>query len=147
MEVFNWQRILVPTDLSPFADKAVRHAHLLAEGIGAELHVLHVAQDVAELIARLPVTGVIEPADPKAPDDYQQWLAALLGESGRIRRVEAVRVATDVAAAINQYAEENDIGLIVLATHGQTGLLPRLMGGVAEKLVRTARCPVLVIRP
>jgi nucleotide-binding universal stress UspA family protein len=147
MEVFNWQRILVPTDLSPFAEKAVRHAHVLAEGIGAELHVLHVAGDVSELIAGLPVTGVLEPADPKAPDDYKGWLAALVGESGSVRRVEAVRVATDVPAAINQYAEENDIGLIVLATHGRTGLLHRLMGGVAEKLLRSARCPVLVIRP
>lgn len=139
MRLTSWDRILAPTDLSPFAEKAVQYAHRLAEDLGAELHVLHVAQDVTELTKLMPATGVIDPDD--LADDYHRWLAALVGERGNVRRVEAVRIGADVAESVRHYADQNAVDLIVLATHGRTGLLHLLTGSVAEKMLRVRRAP------
>jgi nucleotide-binding universal stress UspA family protein len=145
MSDYRWQRILAPTDRSPFSEKAVAYAHALAKQFGAELHVLRVMHDAEKANAAYAVTGVIDPTDPL--DDYHRWLAELVGEAGDVRRVEAVRVGTDVAEAVVRYAKHNDIDLIVMATHGHTGLTHLLMGSVAETVVRSAPCPVLTLRP
>lgn len=145
MEPLNWARILAPTDLSTIANKAVTYAHALAEKVNAELHVLHVVKDVNELAREHGATGLLEPG--AGDDEYDDWLAALLGESGKIRRVESMRVSSDSAAAIVEYAKKHDIELIVMATHGRSGLKHLLMGSVSEQVLRGASCPVLVIRP
>jgi nucleotide-binding universal stress UspA family protein len=145
MRLTGWNRILAPTDLSPIAERAVRYAHTLAGKLGAELHVLHVVPDVAHLAPLVPVTGVVDPEN--LSDDYHRWLATLVGEPGTVRRVEAVRVGADVAETIRKYAELQEVDLIVMATHGRTGLTHLLVGSVAEKMLRVAPCPVLVIRP
>ena len=145
MRLTGWNRILAPTDLSPIAERAVRYAHVLAETLGSELHVLHVARDASELSAYGPATGIVDPEN--LSDDYHRWLATLLGERGTIRRVEAVRIGSDVAETIRQYAEKQEIDLVVMATHGHTGLMHLLLGGVAEKMLRLSPCPVLVLRP
>jgi universal stress protein A len=143
MAAFQCQRILVPTDLSAFAEQAVRYAHGLAELCKAELHVLHVARDPSELTHS--VYGIVEPG--AGGDAYDEWFAGLLGEAGTVRRVEAVRFGTDVPAVIAGYARKEGADLIVIASHGRSGLRHLLMGSVAEQLLRTAPCPVLVIRP
>jgi nucleotide-binding universal stress UspA family protein len=86
----------------------------------------------------------VDPAAP--PDEQTQWLAGLLGERGSIRRVEAVRVGSDVARAIVQYAVKQSIDLIVMATHGRTGLSHLLLGSVTESVLHEAPCPILVLR-
>jgi len=145
MRLTGWNRILAPTDLSPCAEKAVHYAHRLAETLGSELHVLHVVHDAGELSAFVPATGIVDPEN--LSDDYHRWLAKLLGERGTVRRVEAVRIGKDVAETIRQYAEKQEVDLVVMATHGHTGLMHLLLGGVAEKMLRVSPCPVLVIRP
>lgn len=113
MTPFQCDRILVPTDLSPLADSAVRYAHGLAAFCKAELHVLHVARDEAERL-RLPAG-----ATGDGPNvDASGALAQILGEPGGVRRVEAVRVAADVPDAIRKYAHDAAIHLIVMSTHG-----------------------------
>jgi nucleotide-binding universal stress UspA family protein len=145
MNDFKWKRILAPTDRSPFADKAVSYAHDLAKASKAELHVLRVMDDTDRAASEYAVTGVIEPG--AAPTDYARWIAQLLGEAGDIRRIESVRISSDVPDAILRYAQRNGIDLIVMATHGRTGLTHLLMGSVAEKVMRSAPCPVLTLRP
>lgn len=140
-----WQRILAPTDRSAFSEKAVSYALALAKQCGAELHVLRVLADADQAINEFPVTGVIDPAEQS--DDYHRWVAELVGDSGDVRRVESVQMGTDVPAAIVRYAQHNAIDLVVMATHGRTGLTHLLMGSVAEQVVRAARCPVLTLRP
>jgi universal stress protein A len=145
MAQFRWRRILAPTDGSRFSERAVAYAHDLAKQAGAELHVLRVTDDTDRAVEQFAVTGVIDPA--RQDDDYHRWVAALVGETGDVRRVESVRIATDVPEAILRYAQHNAIDLIVLATHGRTGLTHLLMGSVAEQVVRAAPCPVLTLRP
>ena len=144
MKPFRCERILATTDLSPFAAQAVDYAHSLAETFGAELHVLHVVRDATQMAVEHGVTGVLEAGEG---DEYDRWLAGLLGEQGTVRRVEAVRLGDDIAATVAEYARKNDIDLIVTATHGRSGLRHLLMGSVAEHILRKAPCPVLVIRP
>ena len=145
MNNFPWQRILAPTDRSAFSEKAVAYALALAKQCGAEMHVLRVLADTDKAINEFPVTGVIDPAEQT--DDYHRWVAELVGDSGDIRRIESVQMSADVSAAIVRYAQHNAIDLIVMATHGRTGLTHLLMGSVAERVVRSAPCPVLTMRP
>jgi nucleotide-binding universal stress UspA family protein len=138
------EKILAPTDLSPPAEAAVRYAHALAERFGAELHVLHVAADAAEAARLHGATGIVDAS--AAGDDYDRWLAALLGEAGNVRRVEVVLIGSEVASKICQYAQVQATDLIVMATHGRTGLRHLLMGSVAEQVLRAAPCPLLTLR-
>jgi len=145
MSDFKLARILAPTDGSAFSQKAVSYARELAQQFGAELHVLRVTDDEEKALEQYAVTGVIDASQPQ--DDYNRWVAELVGEAGDVRRVEAVRVATGIPEPILRYAKHNDIDLIVMATHGRTGLTHLLLGSVAEKVVRAAPCPVLTLRP
>jgi universal stress protein A len=145
MSDFKLTRILAPTDRSPFSEKAVTYARNLAKQFGAELHVLRVMADEEKALAAYATTGVIDASQPQ--DEYNRWVAELVGETGDVRRIEAVQIGTDVPDAVVRYAKNNDIDLIVMATHGRTGLTHLLMGSVAEKVVRTAPCPVLTLRP
>lgn len=144
MRAFKWERILVTTDFSRFANSAVTYAHQLAEVVKAELHVLHVVRDLSEAVAEHGATGVF---DTNTPEDARDaWLGELLGERGTTNRVDAVRVGTDVAATIAEYARKHDIDLIVMATHGRTGLTHALLGSVTENTLRQSPCPVLALR-
>jgi len=144
MDTMNWQRILAATDFSSFGNRAVAQAHSLAEKYGAELHVLHVVDNVDDVAEHYGATGTLEPGEevegPKA------WLAELLGEAGTVRRVDAVQFGKNVAETIGRYASAKNIDLIVMASHGRTGLAAAWMGSVAEQVIRTAPCPVLVLR-
>lgn len=145
MSEFKWHRILAPTDQSDFSQKAVNYARALAKQCGAELHVLRVMEDADKAMAERAVTGVIDASQPQ--DDYNRWVAELVGDTGDVRRIETVQVGTDVPQIVARYAKHNDIDLIVIATHGRTGLTHLLMGSVAETIVRSAPCPVLTLRP
>jgi nucleotide-binding universal stress UspA family protein len=144
MAPFRLDKILAPTDLSSRAETAVQYAHALAERFGAELHVLHVAADLDEAARLHGATGVLDTST--GADDYDRWLAALLGEPGTVRRVEAVRIGTDPADTICHYARAEAIDLIVMATHGRTGLMHLFLGSVAERVLRDAPCPLLTLR-
>ena len=144
MTYYKWQRILAPTDLSPAAKATVEYAHALAEKTGAELHVLHVVKTLDDLAREHGLAGVVE-AD--SDDEFEKWVGALVGESGTVRHVEAVRMGSDPAQIIARYALDEDIDLVVTGTHGRSGLSHLILGSVSEQLLRVSPCPVLVIRP
>jgi len=144
MNTTKWERILAATDFSPFGNRAVAEAHALAEKFGAELHVLHVVDNVDDMAEKNGATGTLEPDE--VADGPKAWLAELLGEPGTVRRVDAVLYGKNVAKTIARYATAKKIDLIVVASHGRTGLAELWMGSVAQKVVRTAPCPVLVLR-
>src|SRR5262245_15415259 len=109
MRYHSWRRILAPTDLSRASKAAVEYAHALAETAKADLHVLHVVKTADDLARELGVAAVI---DPGSRDEFDQYLSKLLGESGTVRRVEAVRRGSDPAEAIAKYVRDEDIDLI-----------------------------------
>lgn len=138
------QTILHPTDFSKPSDYAFRLAHSLARDHGSRLIVLHV---VATLGPELVTFG--EAATELEPESYRQKLWAELRQvqpKDPSVRVEHLLAEGDEAAEIVRVAQETACGLIVMATHGRTGLQRLLMGSVAEEVMRRAPCPVLTVK-
>ncbi len=139
-------RVLAATDFSPCSHEALEYAGELAGRFSAELHLVHVAEDPHAL---LPHSGATIPVEAlaKAKEQTDEALtraAELLEQAGR--HVERSVVRGNPFLEIIRYAREHDIDLIVIGTHGRTGLQQALMGSVAERVVRKAPCPVLVVR-
>jgi nucleotide-binding universal stress UspA family protein len=142
------RKILAPTDFSAHAENAVRFACALAERLGAELHLLHILSEIVPTGPDPLLTPVLPPEYYRESETQsRQALAKLLEPSwGTPPMVEiAVRWDSPVEGIV-EYAREAGMGLIVIATHGRTGLSHALLGSVAERIVREAPCPVLTIR-
>ena len=140
--------ILAPTDFSKHAEHAVRYACLLAERLGAELHLLHVLADIVPVGPDPMLTPVMPPeyyteAKEQSLQTLDQMLQPDWGQPASVQI--AVHWGEPVEEIVN-YARERAIDLIVVATHGRTGLSHVLLGSVAERIVREAPCPVLTIR-
>jgi nucleotide-binding universal stress UspA family protein len=129
------QRLLVPTDFSVCSMRALRYAEELARRFGAEIVLVHVDES---LVARSELAGLREAV---AGEELER-LVALLEKRGVPAR--AVVRSGGAAEEIAEEAESAD--LVVMGTHGRTGLAHVLMGSVAERVVRHARCPVLTVR-
>src|SRR5437660_183779 len=143
------RRILAPTDFSDAATPAVRYAAELADKFAAELVLLHVVQDLA-----LVLPDAVMPTPLPAADLDQLTASAKAGLANSVTRLDLARLnpRTEVrfgspAAEIDEAAKELAADLIVVSTHGRTGLAHLLLGSVAEKVIRYAPCPVLVVRP
>ena len=144
-----FSRILVPTDFSPPSDAALEYARILAAKFGSSLQILHVIDD--------PTASSEFVADGFAPSTEEIRTGLIEHAMGRLDHlltlVDRARyhayadaVLGLPAQAIVDYAGATGTGLIVMGTHGRTGLAHLLMGSVAEQVVRTAPCPVLTVR-
>jgi len=130
-------RILCPLDFSPASDLAFRYAEQLAESVGASLVLVH-AFDVP---ATLDLVGQWKPADPHLQQQLDQVQTSLPAE--RMRREMHAGSPGEVICWL---AQQRECDLIVMGTHGRTGLKHLLFGSTAEHVLRHARCPVLTIR-
>lgn len=143
-----FRKILVPTDFSETAGTALYYAVQLARQFGGELHLLFVCEDPMllggwPLLASGPAPEVGEEAASLRAD-----LEALL-ESEDVSQLKAevhVILGQPTGLAISSYAVEHEFELIVMGTHGRGPFTHALLGSVAEKVVRSAPCPVLTIR-
>lgn len=140
--------ILAPTDFSRHAEGALRYACGLAERLGSTLHLLHVLPDVVP-VGPDPMLVPNYPPEYYAETEAQSREAlsrAVDASGGCASTVETAVRWGDAVDGIVGYAAEHAIDLIVVATHGRTGLSHVLLGSVAERIVREAPCPVLTIR-
>jgi nucleotide-binding universal stress UspA family protein len=141
------RRILVPTDFSPPAARALDVAMAFAEEFGAEIMLFH-----AHELPTAVFPDAVVPIGPELLRDLEAAIARQLNrESERVhaRGIE-VRTVTAIGQTdgeICRAAQEWPADLIVMGTHGRTGLSHLLLGSVAEKVVRKAPCPVLTVRP
>jgi len=140
------QRILLPADFSAYSATATRYACELAEKFDAELHLLHSLEvnlsSTPSFGMGLAVPTYIDESRQKA----EKSLAGVLDPQWSAGRKIVQKVVHGSAKVeIVRYAREHDIDLIVLTTHGRTGVAHVLMGSVAESVVRTAPCPVLTV--
>jgi len=132
--------ILHPTDFSEQSDYALRLAAAQARDHGARLVLLHVASlPVVVYGGDLPV-----PVPEDSHDEERQRLESLPVPAPTT--TERHFVEGDVATEILRLAQETNSDLIVMGTHGRTGLARLLMGSVAEQVVRKAPCPVLTVK-
>jgi universal stress protein A len=142
--------IVVPTDFSEHAAHALRYAETLAADPGVSLHLLHVVDmptvpmlwSAEMYVPDVPAKDVVKFKDAEHRLERQRWALAECG----ITASAAVLLGT-VARAVTEYAAEVGADLVVMSTHGRTGMAHLTMGSVAEQVVRTASCPVLTIRP
>jgi universal stress protein A len=142
------RRLLVPTDFSRSSENALTYGLAFAEKFGAQVWLLHAVQDLALFIpeAVLGVPPPLPPADQfvAAARAALERVVGGLGPAGAAVRPEVAEgPAYD---AIVRFARERDVDLIVMGTHGRTGLAHVLLGSVADKVVRRAPCPVLTVR-
>lgn len=140
------EKILWPTDFSDNSKTAQMYATSLAQQFSAELHVAHVIVDPAYFVSPMGV-GYI-------PESYHKDMLSRSDEelenlpaTDKAEGLTIVRKTLGGGAAecIVEYAEETGISMIVMGTHGYTGLTQLVLGSVAEKVVRTAHCPVLTV--
>jgi nucleotide-binding universal stress UspA family protein len=142
------KNVLVATDFSPPAQTALNYGRELARRFGATLHVIHVIDDMSVRI--LGATGAAYDTSALQRDVTEaarKRLEALLTADDH-RELHAVAVdSVSVAPAreIVEYAANARIDLIVVGTQGHTGLAHMVLGSVAERVVRTAHCPVLTV--
>lgn len=134
------KNVLVAVNFDEASNVALRYARSLAKNFGARLHVLHVMEN---LFLR-PMAN-----DPRAIEaGMTRRLLETLSDADRteLNAVPVIRKSDAPAEEIVKYANAEQIDLIVMGTHGRPGMAHLLMGSVAEKVVRTAPCPVLTLR-
>jgi nucleotide-binding universal stress UspA family protein len=143
-----FRHILAPTDFSEYSKKSVASALELAKKFGARLTILHVVE-----LPPYPVEGYVPPnlsatfledLERQATVDLAQVVPE--AEAAKVEVARIVAVGTPYRTII-ETAESNHVDLIVMATAGRTGFSHLVLGSIAERVVRTASCPVLTIRP
>ncbi len=139
-------RILVPTDFGEAADAALDYGITLAAHFDAELTLLHVADELSATYlgaeGYVPdLSGMQMELETTAGKRANERLRRATG----VRTMHVVRSSNAPAQTIVDYATESGADLIVIGTHGRSGVPRLLMGSVAERVVRTAPCPVLTV--
>jgi len=146
---FAVRKVLFTTDFSPYAQQALPFAMGIARDYGAALHVLHVVPTPELAMQFEPVAPVLDPGLFAGLEEAaREHLEVVI--TREMRKDVPIQLAVRRGAAfveIVRYAKEEKIDLIVLATHGRTGIPHALFGSVAEKVVRKAPCAVLSVRP
>lgn len=140
-----YKKILIATDGSEYTKNAVEHGIELAKNTGAKLHAIYVVDTAA--FASIPMDAAWESMYEllrQEGDEATKYVADKAEAEGL--EVERSTVEGHPADEIIKYAEKNGANLIVMGTLGKSGLDRFLLGSVAEKVVRTSKIPVLVVR-
>jgi len=141
MTYFPKRTVLVPVDFSPESLAAIDVGLQLVDD-PAHLHIVHVMIDITPLEAG-EVWGVI---DPQARVGQIEKLLKEKLTDDKYQGLQIAVVLGEPAHGIANYAQEKHAELIVIPSHGRTGITRLLIGSVAERVVRLAHCPVLVLR-
>jgi len=135
-------KILYPCDFSAAGRAALDTAAALARDHGAKLLVLHVQEPAVAYAGGELYTGIPE----VDVDELRRMLVDVRPADAGVA-VEHRLLVGAPAATIVRTAEEENVDMIVMSTHGRTGLMRVLMGSVAEEVVRKAKCPVVTVKP
>jgi nucleotide-binding universal stress UspA family protein len=138
LPAFRLKKIMVPVDFSECSNKAIQYAVPFAKQFGAEVVLLH-------LVEPYPQVPEMAPIDIENLQDAKKQMEACRRASCSISVKTLVRVG-EATTGIIEAAKELDIDLIILSTHGRTGVARVFLGSTAERVVRLAPCPVLVVR-
>jgi nucleotide-binding universal stress UspA family protein len=142
--------IVVPTDFSPASTRALRYACNLADATGASLHIIHVVENpylpnaFAGYYSPLPAE-FLEDLDRRTRAELESQLTA--EEKSKYSAAFVLRTGSPAHEILEYLDEEEAIDLVVMATAGRGGVARLMMGSVADKIVRSAPCPVLTLHP
>jgi len=145
--MLKFKKVLCPVDFSENSKVALSHAADLARASGGELVVLHVVEPILYPVeygmAPVPTVDLESTATANARTKLDE-LVQEYDQRGIVVGTKVIFGRAD--SQICDFASEGDFDLIVLATHGLTGLKHLLLGSVAERVVRHAACPVLTVK-
>jgi len=146
--VFGLRSILVPIDFSQHSKNALKYAVLLAEKFDASLHLVYVVEPTiypADLgFGQVVLPGVEEELRDKGEEELQALIQREMGR--RVKATATVRTGNPHQEILRE-ADEKGVDMIVVATHGHTGVEHMLFGSTADRIVRRSKVPVLTIRP
>ena len=141
------KKILVPTDLSEFSLAAIDYARSLASVYDAQVYLIH-AVDVVPVVSFPTIDFTLETSlqdeAEKGKEILENFASRFLGDVDHVTAVVRRGIAYE---EIMRFVDEEGIDLIVMTTHGRTGLPHIIMGSMAEKVVRHSPIPVLTIKP
>jgi nucleotide-binding universal stress UspA family protein len=147
--MFAPQLILVPTDFSGFSDKAVSLAADIAEQTNAKVLLLHVVDKLEQ--CTVDYCLLVEEMQRIESESMKEAARKMKEEVRKIVQSRKIDVTCDVKAGVpyeeilNEQSEKK-ADLVVIASHGRTGIMKSLIGSVAERVARSATCPVLIAR-
>ena len=143
------KRIVCPTDFSPTSSKAVDYAATLADSFGAELVLLHVIPEMTYPLRSFGMSSSFphlkEELHERARDALRERIAKMHESLPNVKVRFDLRDG-DSHEVVLECAKDEGADMIVMGTHGHTGLTHALLGSTAEKVVRMASCPVLTVR-
>ena len=149
--MFAPKKILVPTDFSKYSDKALQEAADIAKKYGSKIYLLHVIDDHIQQCA-VDYCITAEVVKKLRRDSLKASKDKLQNEIGAAAEIKRLDVEIDVkegvpTEVILSEQKKKSADLIVIASHGKTGILKNLIGSVTDKVVRGAKCPVMVVKP
>jgi len=139
--------ILVPTDFSPTADRALDYAIALGAKLGARIHLVHVIGIPALGVPELGLAMASATIDALLANGQVELDRIVDEHRNQVSFGEAILRNGDARDEVLQVANELHADLIVIGTHGRRGVARALLGSVAEAIVRLAPCPVLTVGP
>jgi universal stress protein A len=146
--VITIKNVLVATDFSDAAAAALNYGRELARSYQAALHVIYVVDDMRWRYSFDMTPSLMVGVQESLEEAARTQMAALITDEDReqLRARSVIQTAISPADAIVDYAKTAAIDLLVVGTHGRGAVQRLLLGSVAERLVRTAPCPVLTVR-
>jgi len=147
--MFSPKRILVPTDFSEYSDSAIGTAIDIAKQNGARLYLLHVISIVQTCAVDYCFDQTtLDELERKSSAQAMEMMEKQIGlypEAGSVEIIRDVKKGVPYQEILSEQ-QARDIDLIVMSSHGKTGLIEYLLGSVADKVVKKATCPVMLIR-
>lgn len=147
--MFVIKNILLPTDFSDISLSAADYAIDLAVQYGAKVHMLNVLEKIPPILT----IRSLDLSEEKIKQSIEnEAISNLEASVAKVRKGKDVSIEPVIRKGIDyqeivKYSKDEKMDVIVIATHGRTGILHTLIGSVAEKVIRFAKCPVLVITP
>jgi universal stress protein A len=149
--MFAPKKILVPTDFSDYSDNALKQAIDIARQNKAKIYLFHVIDDgfqqcaVDYCLDEGSVQKIYKDSIKNAKDKLQQEVKKITDKHSSIEIVYDTRRGIPYEEILKEQ-EEKGIDLIVIASHGKTGILKNLLGGVVDKIIKRAKCQILLVR-
>ena len=142
------QKILFPIDFAANFETLVPWVETVAKKFDATVYVLFVAQDLKHFASFYVPHGNIEDFQQQAIDSAKKRMAAVVEEfSPKFPKLETRVELGDPAEKILAFVKQENIDMIIMGSHGRTGLDRMIFGSVANKIVKSASCPVLTVHP
>ncbi len=137
--------IIVPVDLEEHTEKIVEYAAYMAEKLSAEFTIVHVVEPFRAIGDLELGTATVQEYNQSRIKHSEEFLQKLVEEYPSCKK--AVVISGEIVEEILDYAKNQEASLIIIGTHGTKGIEKLLLGSVAERVLKRAHCPTLIMNP